>query len=169
MIETNRLIIKPLSYPQLLKYAKCDHSLEEELKLRPSIRNISPALREALENTIIPNVADPSKNYLFCTLWTGISKADHQMIGDVCIVGEPNEMGEIEIGYGTYDLFQGKGYMTEMVGGIITWAKTHLAVKSIIAQTDKTNVASFRVLQKNGFLNIVETDTELTWKLVITT
>ncbi len=37
--------------------------------------------------------------------------------------GEPNANGEIEIGYGTYDEFQGKGFLTEIVGGIIEWTK----------------------------------------------
>lgn len=41
------------------------------------------------------------------------------MVGDICIVGEPNASGEIEIGYGTYEEFQQKGFMTEAVGGII--------------------------------------------------
>lgn len=32
MIETKRLIIQPLTYDQLLKYAQCDNYLEKELK-----------------------------------------------------------------------------------------------------------------------------------------
>jgi len=88
------------------------------------------------------------------------------MVGDLCIVGEPNEAGEIEIGYGTYDEFQGKGFMTEMVGGIIEWAKTQPFVKSIVASTNKTNTASFKVLQKNKFIKVGETDTLLIWKLI---
>lgn len=38
--------------------------------------------------------------------------------------------------------------MTEMVSGIILWAKTQANVKSIIASTNKDNVASFRLLEK---------------------
>ncbi len=167
MIETERLILKPLTYDQLVKYTKCDNSLEEELNLNETSRTISPELKEAFEKTILPNVADITKNYLYSTLWTAISKAENKMIGDVCIVGEPNANGEIEIGYGTYDEFQGKGYMTEIVSGMIAWAKTQSAVKSIIASTDKTNTASFRVLQKNMFVKIVETEILLNWKLEI--
>jgi RimJ/RimL family protein N-acetyltransferase len=89
------------------------------------------------------------------------------MIGDLCIVGEPNANGEIEIGYGTYDEFQGKGFMTEIVGGIIEWTKTQPLVKTITASTRKTNVASLKVLQKNGFIKVDETETSLSWKLII--
>jgi [ribosomal protein S5]-alanine N-acetyltransferase len=167
MIYTNRLKLQPLTHAQLVKYAKCDGSLEAELNLRPNGRAISPALQEALEETILPNVADPTKNYLYHTLWTAISKDTNQMVGDLCIVGEPNAAGEIEIGYGTYDAFQGKGLMTEIVSGIIEWAKTQPAVKAIIASTDKTNVASGKVLKNNHFVTTGESDVTFQWKIFI--
>ncbi len=167
MIETTRLILKPLTYDQLVKYAKCDNSLETELGLNETSRTISPELKEALEQTILPNVADKTKNYLYSTLWTAISKAENKMIGDLCIVGEPNADGEIEIGYGTYNEFQGKGFMTEIVGGIIGWTKTQQTVKAIVASTDKTNTASFKVLEKNNFSKIGETEILFNWKFEI--
>jgi [ribosomal protein S5]-alanine N-acetyltransferase len=151
MIETTRLILIPLTYDQLVKYTKCDNSLEAELNLNETSRTITPELKEALEQTILPNVADKTKNYLYSTLWTAVSKAEKKMIGDLCIVGEPNADGEIEIGYGTYEEFQRNGFMTEIVGGIIEWAKTQQVVESITASTDKTNIASFKVLKKKSF------------------
>lgn len=165
MIETPRLILKPLTYRQLIKYIRCDNSLEAELNLNENSRTISAALREALTNTILPGVADSTRNYLFSTLWSAISKIDNKMVGDLCIVGEPNPEGEIEIGYGTYDEFKNKGFMTEMVGGIIAWAKTQSNVRSIIASTENTNPASCKVLEKNNFIKIGETGSLCNWKL----
>lgn len=167
MIETERLIIQPLTYEQLLKYTKCDNSLEKEMNLNQTSRIISPELKEAFEQTILPNVADKSKNYLYSTLWTAISKTEHKMVGDLCIIGEPNSAGEIEIGYGTYEEFRNKGFMTEIVKGIIDWAKSQPKVKSIIASTDKTNIASFKVLEKNRFVKNGETEMLINWKLQI--
>lgn len=167
MTETKRLILKPLTYDQLVMYIQCDNSLEASLNLNKSSRTISPELKEAFEQTILPNVANEEKNYLYSTLWTAISKADNRMVGDVCIVGEPNEQGEIEIGYGTYPEFQGQGYMTEIVSGMIEWAKTQPMVRSIIASTDKTNIASFRVLEKCLFQKSGETDDLFHWRLPI--
>ncbi len=167
MIETERLILRPLTYEQLVKYTKCDNSLEKELKLNETSRTISPELKEAFEQTILPNVADRSKNYLYSTLWTAISKTENKMVGDLCIVGEPNDEGEIEIGYGTYDEFKNKGFMTEIVRGIIEWTKTQPKVKSIVASTDKTNTASYKVLEKNNFIKIGETEILGNWKLEI--
>ncbi len=165
MIETERLTLLPLSYEQLIKYIKCDHSLEEELNLQFTNRIISHELVEAFETNILPNVADSTKNYLYHTLWTAIDKVEKKMVGDICIVGEPNAKGEIEIGYGTYLEFQNKGYMTEIVGGIIAWAKTQPKVKAIIADTKKSNLASYKVLRKNNFIRISETDSLLNWQL----
>lgn len=167
MIETERLLIKPLIYEQLVKYIKCDNSLETELKLNETSRKISPELKEAFEETILPNVANKSKNYLYSTLWTAISIAENKMVGDLCIIGEPNIDGEIEIGYGIYDDFKNKGFMTEMVSGIIEWAINESEVKSIIASTEKTNAASYKVLLKNGFVKIGESESLFHWKLML--
>ena len=87
------------------------------------------------------------------------------MVGDLCIIGEPNAEGEIEIGYGTYPEFRNKGYMTEIVRGIIEWVKSQPNVKSIIASTDITNIASYKVLVKNRFVKTGETEMLLNWKL----
>ncbi|MEO0066228.1 MAG: dihydrofolate reductase family protein [Bacteroidota bacterium] len=167
MLETQRLILRPLTYEQLVKYAKCDNSLEAELNVNKSSRTISAELKEALENTILPNMADKTNNYLYSTLWTAISKANNEMVGDLCIFGEPNAEGDINIGYGTYDEFQGKGFMTEIVGGIITWARTQPLVKSITASTDRKNTASVKVLLKNNFVITQETDTSFIWKFTM--
>ena len=150
MIETERLILRPLTYGQLVKYTKCDDSLEEELGLNKTSRTISFELKEAFEQTILPNVADTTKDYLYSTLWTAISKDANKMVGDICIVGEPNENGEIEIGY-----------------GIINWAKSQSKVYAIVASTEKENIGSFTILLKNNFAKISETETQYNWKLVL--
>jgi len=167
MIETERLIIKPLTYEQLKKYVKLDNSLETELNLNITSRTISADLKEALEQTILPNVADSNKNYLFSTIWTIISRVDNKMVGDLCFVGEPNAYGEIEIGYGTYEEFRKRGFMTEAVSAMIKWAKKQPNINTIIASTNKMNVDSFSILQKNNFIKSGETETLFNWRLEI--
>ncbi|WP_353483486.1 GNAT family N-acetyltransferase [Haliscomenobacter sp.] len=165
MIQTFRLNLLPLSYDQLQKYIKNDQSLEKELHLKNSTRSISPELKEALKETILPNVADPAKNYLYSTLWTIINRAERQMVADLCFVGEPNADGEIEIGFGTYEQHQGHGYMTEAVTGMIKWVREQAEVKSIFAQTEMGNFASMSVLQKNGFIQFSPEEKLSSWKL----
>ena len=165
MIETTRLIINPLTLDQLIKYIRNDGSLENELNLKIASRTISDDLKEALEHTILPNVETSERNYLFSTLWTIISKEENMMVGDLCFMGEPNTVGEIEIGFGTYESFRKRGFMTEAVGGMIKWADLQPDIKSIIASTDKDNLASSTVLQNNDFMLVGETDTLFKWKL----
>ncbi len=167
MIETERLFLVPLSFDQLIKYISNDNSLEEELLLKSTTREISCELKEALENTILPSVQDPEKNFLYSTLWTAILKEENKMVADLCFVGEPNDTGEIEIGYGTYEAFRNKGIMTEALGGMIKWAKGQSEVKTILASTEKENIASFSTLIKNNFIKLNETETMFHWGLNI--
>jgi RimJ/RimL family protein N-acetyltransferase len=167
MIETERLILKPLTHEQLIKYIRLDNSLETELNLNETSRTISPELKDALEHTILPNMADPSKNYLFSTLWTVISTEENKMVGDICFVGEPNTEGEVEIGYGTYKEFRKRGFMTEAVAGIIKWAEKQPNIRSIIASTDKSNIDSYSILERNNFIKSGETETLYNWRLRI--
>ncbi|WP_340676603.1 GNAT family N-acetyltransferase [Paraglaciecola sp.] len=165
MIETKRLILKPLTYAQMLKYIKNDNSLESELQLNSASLVISPLLKEALEQSILPSLKDENRNYLFSTLWTVIDKLENRSVADICFQGEPNEQGEIEIGYGTYEQHQGKGYMTEALSCMLTWAEQQAKVKAVIASTDKTNVASYTVLEKNAFEKISESEEQFHWRL----
>jgi [ribosomal protein S5]-alanine N-acetyltransferase len=165
MLETSRLVLKPLTYQQMLKYIQNDNSLDAELKLNNTSMKISPLLKEALEQSILPSVADKSKDYLYSTLWTVIDKSENRAVADVCFQGEPNQQGEIEIGYGTYEAFRGKGYMCEAVQAMIGWAKQQPKVKAIIAATDKTNVASYKILEKNKFIKVGESAEQFNWRL----
>ena len=165
MISSDRLILKPLSHDQLIKYVKNDGSLETELKLNLTNKVITPELHEALMETILPNVVDAGKDHLLCTLWTIILKSESRMIGDICFVGKPDENGEIEIGYSTYENFRGNGYMTEAIACLLEWLKLHETIKTVFAQTAVTNPASFKVLEKNGFQKISEEEQVFNWGL----
>jgi [ribosomal protein S5]-alanine N-acetyltransferase len=167
MIETNRLILKPLTYSQLLKYLGNDHALEKELGLNESLRVIPDELKEALVNTILPAVADQGKNYLFSTLWTIILKKVNRKVGDLCFYGEPGSSGEIEVGYGTYPEFRKQGFMTEALCGMVKWAENQPNVHSILASTERNNRASFGVLQKNNFVKTAESEILIHWRLNI--
>ena len=165
MISSQNLILKPLSHQQLVKYIANDGSLERELKLNPTQKEITPSIREALSETILPNIDDAGKNHLFSSLWAIILKVESRMIGDICFLGEPADDGEIELGYAIYEAYRGKGYMTEAVACIIDWAKRQDNVKSIFAQTAKNNPASWHILAKNNFVKVSEDEDLLNWRL----
>jgi [ribosomal protein S5]-alanine N-acetyltransferase len=104
---------------------------------------------------------------LYSTLWTVILKEAEIMVADICITEEPKATGVIEIVYGTYRQFQGKGIMTEAVGGIINWAISQPEILSIIDSTDKENTASSAILLRNNFEITSETESVDSWELKI--
>jgi ribosomal-protein-alanine N-acetyltransferase len=61
--------------------------------------------------------------------------------------------GTAEIGYSVLPQYQGRGYATEMVGGLVRWALSQPGVACVAAETEWANPASVRVLSKAGFLS----------------
>lgn len=165
-IVTNRLLLLPLSYSQLLKYLQTNHSLESELGLAPVRRIVSPELMEAFQQAILPAVAVSTDQGLYYTLWTIIHKEQKAMVGDCCFKGPPDKSGEVEIGYGIHAEFQNKGFMTEAVGALCQWVLNQSEVKAVLAETEKTNLASQKILLKNGFSLYSKSAHMLWWRLV---
>src|SRR5690606_13683759 len=165
VLETERLLIKPLSYAQLLLYVKLDNSLENNLGLQHYSRSLPDELKEAMEQLILPQVAILPESILFSTLWTLIDKKNKLMVGDFCFKEEPNAPGEVEIGYGTYEAFQGNGFMTEAVRAISHWALSQAEVQTIIAETGKENISSHKTLSRNGFKAYKHVENMIWWRM----
>ena len=151
MIETKRLIIKPLSSDELKKHINLPNELAKDLGLIPSQVLIDKETQDAILNDLLPNIKDSNKDSLFYTMWIVIEKSKKAIVGGICFHGEPNENGEVEIGYGTDDGYRNQGYMTETIAGLVLWIRTNKNVKIIKAETVNENFSSVRVLEKNGF------------------
>ncbi|NLX97113.1 MAG: GNAT family N-acetyltransferase [Rhodopirellula sp.] len=74
------------------------------------------------------------------------------LIGAVGACGQPDDEGQIVIGYSLLDQFQGKGYATEALRGFLEFAKRHPSLRKVVADTYPHLMASIRVLEKNGFV-----------------
>jgi ribosomal-protein-alanine N-acetyltransferase len=74
------------------------------------------------------------------------------LCGSVGFKGLPDERGTAEVGYSVLPEFQRQGLATEMVAGVVQWANRQPGQDQIEAETDTTNTASIRVLEKNGFI-----------------
>jgi [ribosomal protein S5]-alanine N-acetyltransferase len=164
-LQTPRLRITPLSKEQLANYSIPDFSLENSLHVNTIPRMVPEFLANIINNKILPSVSDTTKNPLYYTFWTIIFKQENIMVADCCFKGEPNKKGEIEIGYGTYPAFEGKGFMTEAVGEMVRWAFEQPNVQSVKAQTDPTNIASQKILLKNNFVQYGQTEENILWRI----
>lgn len=163
-IETESLCLHPLSYDQLKLYQQNDGSLERQLEVQWMSREIHPELKQALKNALLPSI-EWKDNYHFFTLWIMLSKKHNCIMGELCFKGEPCEDGGVEIGYAIDPAFQGKGYITEAVEVLCGWALSQKYVRFVKAETKRENIASQKVLQKNGFVFMGEKNGLRQWQL----
>ena len=84
----------------------------------------------------------------WCRLWDFYLKDSNSVIGGACFKGQPNEKGEVEIGYGIDEEYQNYGYATEAIGALIDMAKQNTGVKKILFEIEHDNYPSLRVAQK---------------------
>ena len=66
--------------------------------------------------------------------------------------------GKAKIGYWVASAFQGQGFATEMVAFIIGFCASNIQVPHLFATTDTKNLASQKVLKKNGFQKVAGID-----------
>jgi len=151
MIETERLSIVPLTACELACYLNSPEDLVSTLGLQLPVAPLDDNLKDAIQNSFLPNLRNKNKNYLFHTLWIIVAKKQQCIIGGICFHGEPNKEGEAEIGYGIDEAFQNSGYMTETLKGIIEWSRKANEIGSLLAETAVSNHSSVRVLDKCGF------------------
>ena len=74
-------------------------------------------------------------------------------VGLVILFGEPTDESSVDvrIGYLIAEDVWGNGLATELVAGLVEWARAQPSVRTLTGGVDATNHASVRVLVKNGF------------------
>lgn len=167
MIETDRLTILPLTLSQLQLHIADRYQLEAEMGILRGHRQVVEPLLSILTHFTIPRLQDPSLDPLYHTLWVAIDRQKNQFVAEAKFKGEPDETGSVEIGYGTYPALHRQGYMSEMVGGLVKWASQQPGVQRIVADTDVENVASQKVLMKNGFQLFDRVEDMLWWEYLL--
>ena len=166
MIETPRLTLIPLTLDQLRLHIANKHQLEEVLGLQKGHREAVEPVLSIIVYFTIPRLQDSTFNPIYHTLWLAIDRHKQQFVAEAKFKGEPDETGTVEIGYGTYPALHRQGYMTEMVSGMVNWAGRQPGVRRVVADTEAKNVASQKVLEKNGFQLFDRIEEMLWWEYV---
>ena len=122
-------------------------------------------LKEAYQGMQDTMKEHSGKEMWYCC-WKIIKKEDNVLVGGIGLFGEPNENFEVEIGYGINSEFEGNGYTTEAVKTLVTWIFAQKNVIYIQAKTERDNLKSCRVLEKNAFKKVNENNELLTYELV---
>jgi len=77
--------------------------------------------------------------------------ANGEVVGLCGFKAPPSAAGEVEIGYSVSASRRRRGYASAAVGAIISAARSDQAIRTLIAVTAANNLASHRVLERNGF------------------
>lgn len=77
----------------------------------------------------------------------------NEVVG-LCSITRPPQDAEIDIGYGIAPTRQGRGIAGRAIGDIVAWALGVAFVNAITAETAVDNLASQRVLRRNGFIEV---------------
>ena len=167
MLETERLIIMPLSPEELSLYLEAEGKLEMVMGFAHTGRMVSEEVRNMVEEFTIRKMKHTGKEeWLFFTFWIIIEKMTKTIVAELGFKGSPDANGFIEIGYGTMPNQRGRGYMTEAVCAMIEWARTQKKIRGILAETQDDNLGSIRVVEKNNFRRYGRKDKMILWKIV---
>lgn len=164
-LHTERLRLIPLNAKYLKLLIEHEKELANELSLSKLERIFDAELKQAL-NYRRSKVLEDEENYIWYTNWLIVLKEQNCAIGGIMLKGMPNDRQEVVIGYYTFPSFQGRGYMTETIITMRNWLHSQPNVQYIIADTEKDNIASHRVLEKAGATLYKETESLYFWKLL---
>jgi ribosomal-protein-alanine N-acetyltransferase len=163
-LESDRLQMIPLYKDNLRLLIEDRQKMEENLGLVISNVENEDSVKDAMK-TSLQNVTENTEDYLWFTFWVIVLKEENRIIGGLCFKNRPNNNGEVEIGYGIQEEYRCKGYMTEALKEIIRWAFAFDCVSAVIAETEKTNLPSHRVLEKVGMRNYGKRKKMIWWKI----
>ena len=153
VLETERLILRNFTYedknrfftitrdPKLYETLPEDHmySIDE-------ISDIIDWFINQYENNSLENIP---KFPLAIIL-----KEDNKLIGDIGIGYYSNDKSKMEIFYFINSEFWNKGYVSEAVHVFLKYVKENKLVSSLIGAVVSHNIASIKILIKNGFKKI---------------
>lgn len=91
--------------------------------------------------------------------------ADGKAIGGIGFKGQPNN-GCVEVGYGLAPSARGNGYAAEALAALLNAAADH-GLSRVVADTDKSNLASQRTLQRAGFHQVGSNGDLYTYEILI--
>jgi ribosomal-protein-alanine N-acetyltransferase len=145
-IETNRLFLRRID----------NNDVNEVLALRgnPAImkyipRPLAKSKEDALEHIAMINEKIENNTGIN---WGITLKGNSKIIGIIGHYRIQPENHRAEIGYMSLPEYNGKGYITEAIKEVVAYGFEQLKLHSIEAVIDPDNIASERVLQKNGFV-----------------
>jgi RimJ/RimL family protein N-acetyltransferase len=160
-LDPGNLRLRLNNYPQMQRNLGLEPVLESSYGRFPYEQQVNQAIAVAIKR-----IEGRPEAYLWHTFWQLVHRRENRIIGEFDFHGAPNETGEAEFGFMTLPEYQNQGYMTEAARALVNWALQQDGVSALIAETEKHNEASQRVLKKLGARIYEETKSAYHWKIL---
>jgi len=147
-LTTSRLQLFVLKRPFLEAFVSSRTALSRLIAL--SVPDEWPVASELIP--FVLSQLDSSPQIANWLPWAIVDRQTESLVGDAGFKGAPDDCGNCEIGYSIISSFRQRGYATEAVGSILTWARRNPHIRTIRAEALESNPPSQRVLEKHGFL-----------------
>ncbi|MEU0589012.1 GNAT family N-acetyltransferase [Streptomyces sp. NPDC006132] len=94
-----------------------------------------------------------------------VRREDDRALGAMGFHGVPDGAGRVEVGYDLVEGARGHGYATEALRALSSWALGRDEVRTVVANVERGNTPSQRVLARAGFSQVAEDPEHLTYEL----
>ena len=96
-------------------------------------------------------LADPAERGWSSWYLVDETPARRAVVGICGFKGRPDSSGSVEIGYSILPQYRNRGFASEAVERLVSWAFSHQSVLQVSAETLPHLEQSIRVMKKNGF------------------
>jgi RimJ/RimL family protein N-acetyltransferase len=160
-IDTGRLKIIPFSEEIIQAAMERDRERLTALGIVADEEWPEPDLVEALPHfqRLIRDHGDTGFNG-----WLMLEKRSREIVGSLGFMGETDENGSVEIGFGIVPGKRRQGYCEEAARALMGWAEGRPGVRWITARCGEDNEKSIGLLRKLGFSEIGREDALIEWK-----
>lgn len=168
-LETKRLRAIALE-EKLLELSVSPPALERALGLPESGFDIPPELaaemRAGVDAALGLMRARPL-DWMWITTWQVVHKEEQRIIGAIQFNGPPDDTGQVQIGFLIQGLYQGEGFMSELLPAVTHWVLSQPAVRVLAAQTATDNAPAQKVLSRAGFHRAAEDAHSIWWAAAV--
>jgi ribosomal-protein-alanine N-acetyltransferase len=164
-LETERLNLVPLQAHSLALSLVDYGKMQTELGLSVTKTILEDDEMQYAMGVRLRKVLEDVDHYLWLTNWAIVLKEKSEIIGYIMLKGIPNEFGEVITGYDIDEDYRRKGYATEALNRLIQWIFENPKALSVIADTEKSNIPSCKLLEQVGAVQYKETDELIWWKI----
>lgn len=153
-LVTNRLVLRQIGHgdAEQVLFLRSDETVLQYIDRTPVL-----SLQEAAE--FIDRIMQQEKNGE-CVTWAMVPKDATQMIGSICFWNLEKERSKAEVGYSMYPDYYGMGLMQEAMAAVLAFGFDTMKMKVVEAITNRDNVRSRRLLERNNFTRDAQLEKE---------